>query len=65
MVYNPILTFYFLRNIQRFGDYPQNMLDSNLAPDYNKFVYISGHAKGKALLSDALDEHTTVTVSDL
>ena len=65
MVYNPILTFYFLRNIQRFGEYPQNMLDSNLAPDYNKLVYISTHTNGRQLLSDALNEQTAVTVSDL
>ena len=64
-VYNPILVFYFLRNIQRFGDYPENMLDNNLAPDYNKLVYISAHAKGEALIRDALDEETLVTVSDL
>jgi len=65
MVYNPTLVFYFLRNIQRFGEYPENMLDSNLAPDYNKLVYISSHPKGEALLADALNEETTVTVSDL
>ena len=64
-VYNPTLTFYFLRNIQRFGDYPQNMLDSNLAPDYNKLVYISSHGKGEKILLDAIDEQTLVTVSDL
>ena len=64
-VYNPILVFYFLRNIQRFGDYPENMLDNNLAPDYNKLVYISAHSKGEALIRDALDEETLVTVSDL
>ncbi|MEM7132257.1 MAG: AAA family ATPase [Chloroflexota bacterium] len=65
MVYNPILTFHFLRNIQRFGEYPQNMLDSNMAPDYNKLVYISAHAKGEQLLTDVLGEETAVTVSDL
>ena len=64
-VYNPILVFYFLRNIQRFGYYPDNMLDNNLAPDYNKLVYISSHAKGEPLIRDALNEAETVTVSDL
>lgn len=38
-VYNPILTFYFLEELQIFGVYPENMLDQNLAPDYNKLVY--------------------------
>jgi len=65
MVYNPTLAFYFLRHIQRFGEYPKNMLDSNLAPDYNKLVYISGHPRGEQLLVDALNEERQVTVSDL
>lgn len=65
LVYNPILVFYFLRNIQRFGYYPDNMQDNNLAPDYNKLVYISGHANGEPLIRDALDESKQVTVSDL
>jgi len=64
-VYNPILVFYFLRNIQRFGYYPDNMLDNNLAPDYNKLVYISSHAKGEPLIRDVLNEAETVSVSDL
>ena len=65
-VYNPILVFYFLRNIQRFGYYPENMLDNNLAPDYNKLVYISSHTKGEQLIRDAMnEEEESVTVSDL
>lgn len=64
-VYNPVLVFHFLRNIQRFGSYPKNMLDNNLAPDYNKLVYISSHAKGEPLIRDALDDTKHVTVSDL
>ncbi|MCB0061699.1 MAG: AAA family ATPase, partial [Caldilineaceae bacterium] len=64
-VYNPILVFYFLRNIQRFGEYPEIMLDNNLAPDYNKLVYISSHIKGEQLIQDALSEENSVTVSDL
>jgi len=64
-IYNPTLTFYFLRNIQRFGEYPQNMLDSNLAPDYNKLVYISGYPKGRQILSDVLDGETELTITGL
>jgi len=64
-VYNPILTFYFLRNIQRFGEYPKNMLDSNLAPDYNKLIYVSAYNKGRQLLTDALDEKTDVIIPSL
>ncbi len=64
-VYNPTLVFYFLRHIQRFGMYPENMLDNNLAPDYNKLVYISTYSGGEQILTDALDEEKPVTVSDL
>ncbi len=64
-VYNPILTFYFLEDLQTFCFYPENMLDENLAPDYNKLVYISSYAKGEQLLLDAIDEQTSVTVADL
>ncbi|MEZ4863629.1 MAG: AAA family ATPase [Caldilineaceae bacterium] len=65
LVYNPILVFYFLRNIQRFGYYPDNMLDNNLTPDYNKLVYISSHPKGEELIYDALNEEASITVFDV
>ncbi|MEM7539001.1 MAG: AAA family ATPase, partial [Chloroflexota bacterium] len=64
-IYNPISTFYFLRNIQRFGRYPDEMLDSNLSSDYNKLVYISDYSKGQQLMLEALDDQTPVTVSSL
>ena len=64
-VYNPTLTFYLLEVIQEFCYYPDNMLDNNLAPDYNKLIYISSHAKGEPLIRDALSEERQVTVSDL
>ena len=64
-VYNPTSTFYFLEELQEFCLYPENMLDSNLAPDYHKLVYISSHAKGEDLLLDALNEETTVTLTGL
>ena len=64
-VYNPTLTFYFLEELQEFCLYPDNMLDANLAPDYNKLIYLSNHTKGEQLLSDAIEEETLVTVSDL
>ena len=40
-IYNPTLCFYFLETVQQFCSYPQNMLDNNLAPDYQKLLYIS------------------------
>ena len=65
-VYNPTLTFYLLEVLQEFCYYPENMLDNNLAPDYNKLVYISSHTKGEQLIRDAMnEEEESVTVSDL
>ena len=64
-VYNPTLTFYFLEELQRFCLYPENMLDQNLAPDYNKLVYISSHPAGATLLRDALNDATTVSMTSL
>ncbi len=63
-IYNPTLAFYFLEEVQEFCLYPQTMLDSNLAPDYHKLVYISNHPTGQNLLIDALDEAHTIRVTD-
>ena len=54
-VYNPILTFHFLEELKTFCAYPEEMLDQNLAPDYNKLIYISSHKAGKQLLLDAVN----------
>ena len=64
-VYNPTLTFYFLEEFRTFCSYPETMLDQNLAPDYNRLVYISSHPAGEQLLYDALNETNTVSISTL
>ena len=64
-VYNPTLTFYFLEELQEFCLYPNNMLDSNLAPDYNKLAYISSHPTGEQLLLSALHRETRLTISEI
>jgi len=64
-VYNPILTFYFLEELQEFCTYPEDMLDANLSPDYNKLIYVSGYGTGKQLISDVLDQEAVVTISEL
>jgi len=64
-VYNPTLVFYFLEQLKEFCLYPEDMLDGNLAPDYQKLVYISGYSQGQHLIADALDETQQVTVPDL
>jgi hypothetical protein len=65
LVYNPTLVFYFLEELQQFCLYPENMLDSNLAPDYSKLVFISSYPTGRELLADALNEEMTLSVADV
>ncbi len=64
-LYNPTLAFYFLGELQEFCRYPANMLDSNLAPDYYKLVYISNHPAGRELLLNALNEAAPLSVAEI
>lgn len=64
-IYNPTLVFYFLKYLQRNKHTPREMLDSNLAPDYNKLRYISTHPHGKDLLTDAIDDNQPISVPTL
>jgi len=64
-VYNPTLVFYFLAELQKFGHYPDNMLNSKWVTDYDKLVYISNHSTGQELLLDVLNEATTLCVAEV
>ncbi len=55
-VYNPTLAIYFLDAFQRHCKAPDNMLDSNLATDDAKLVYISQMPKGTRLLLDIVEK---------
>ena len=65
LVYNPTAVFYFLKNFERTCRYPRRLLDSNLAPDYQKISYISQLPKGEALILAALDEAMPLSVTTL
>ena len=54
-LYNPTLSLYFLKHLQTEGEYPERLLDENLAMDRNKLVYISHLPHGEDLLIQALD----------
>lgn len=62
LVYNPTLVFYFLKYFQREGSYPRELLDTNLAPDYQKLVYISQRPNGEQLIATALNELEPISV---
>ncbi|PDW03948.1 AAA family ATPase [Candidatus Viridilinea mediisalina] len=56
LIYNPTLTFYFLKAFQRDGSPPQNLLDTNLAMDRGKIAYIAALPNSAPVLAAALDE---------
>ncbi|MCE7979721.1 MAG: AAA family ATPase [Caldilinea sp. CFX5] len=62
LIYNPTLVFYLLKYFQREGSYPRELLDTNLAPDYQKLVYISQRPNGERLIAAALNEAEPITV---
>ncbi|MFN8443809.1 MAG: AAA family ATPase [Caldilineaceae bacterium] len=65
LIYNPTLVFYFLEEFQLECRYPDKMLDGNLAPDYNKLVYISKHLDGEQLLLAAINSEEALTVTEV
>jgi hypothetical protein len=64
-VYNPTAVFYFLKHLARTCRYPRRLLDSNLAPDYQKLSYISQLPNGEQLVLAALDEANPLSVTTL
>ncbi len=65
LVYNPTLALYFMEHFQRHCQPPSNMLDSNLAMDRQKLMYVSRMRGGKALILNALQQKTPVSVLKL
>ncbi|AUB84992.1 AAA family ATPase [Candidatus Thiodictyon syntrophicum] len=64
-LYNPTLSLYFLKSLQRDGDYPEPMLDENLAMDRNKLAYIARLPQGEDLLVAALSGDDQVVIPEL
>lgn len=62
LVYNPTLVFYFLKYFQRECTYPRELLDTNLAPDYQKLVYISQRPHGAQVIAAALNEAAPISI---
>jgi len=54
-VYNPTLVLYFLKHLQRTGEPPRQMLDSNLAADEGKLDYLARLAAGREV-----GQHTVI-----
>ncbi|TAN49385.1 MAG: AAA family ATPase [Methylococcaceae bacterium] len=64
-IYNPTLSLYFLKHLQKHGEYPDQMLDENLAMDRNKLIYISRLPHGEDILIKALSGGDALAIAQL
>ncbi|MCF8014861.1 MAG: ATP-binding protein [Chromatiaceae bacterium] len=64
-LYNPTLSLYFLKALQRRRQPPRQLLDDNLAMDRNKLSYIAALPGGEALLVAALSGDDQVVIPGL
>jgi len=64
-IYNPTLALYFLQEFQERCQYPEEMLDSNLALDRNRLTYVSQLPGGGQLIHDAIAGDPPVSVDRL
>ena len=64
-IYNPTLALYFFEHLADRCEYPEEMLDNNLAMDRNRIEYIARLPHGEALVSAALDSAHPLSVDRL
>lgn len=64
-IYNPTLTFYFLKALQRDCFNPQQMLDENLSMDRKRIGYIAQLGGAREVISKALNEQELLTTATL
>lgn len=64
-LYNPTLSLYFLKTLQTWGAYPEEMLDENLAMDRSKLRYIAELPHGEEVLAQALNGEEGVMIPRL
>jgi hypothetical protein len=65
LLYNPTLVLYFLARFQRYCEYPDDLLDSNLAMDRGKIRYISQLPGGERVILNVLDEQNPLSINRL
>ena len=61
-IYNPTLALYFLKHFAAYCEYPENLLDYNLAMDRNRLSYITKLPRGAEVAENALDASQPLTV---
>jgi hypothetical protein len=55
-VYNPSLVLSFLKHLQETGQYPGEMLDTNMSRERQKIAYIAHLPDGKQLIANAMND---------
>jgi hypothetical protein len=65
LLYNPTLALYFLDYFSRYGRYPRQMLDDNLAMDRNRIHYVARLPHGATLVTAALNEAEPLAVAQI
>jgi hypothetical protein len=65
LVYNPTLALYFLKSWQQEGQFPEQLLDNNLAMDQDKLTYISRLPAGEQVIVQALNENPPLSLKEL
>jgi hypothetical protein len=61
-VYNPTLVLYFMKALRNACEYPEEMLDENLAMDRGKITYISQLPNGGQVILDALNDEEPLSI---
>ncbi|MDX8393670.1 MAG: AAA family ATPase [Mariprofundales bacterium] len=64
-IYNPTMALYFLRHFFMCGEFPENILDENLAMDSNKIHFIAALANGREVIGKALDDNQSLVIPQL
>ena len=59
------MALYFMKYFQKWCEYPEEMLDDNMAMDRGKLAYIAGLPDGDEMIMDALNENNPIIISSL
>ena len=61
-LYNPTLCLYFLEAFKDFCEFPEAMMDDNLAVDTQKITYISKLPIGEPLITDLMQKNASINI---
>ena len=64
-LYNPTLALYFLKRLAEDGQYPEQLLDDNLAMDRNHIQYVARLPHGETVVNRALNPAEPLAVAEL